>query len=280
MLGFPLFLAVIALFCGPTGAQTNPDLASPSYATKPVPTETPGTQYTTKPLPPVETVTPFSLDAPVNKRPVEYRSADRMNGADRDLAATAQPSIQESAALAGIDFDKGRWTYQQVVCPALPNHVFLLFKESNGPGDVSMFSAAIPRTGKGRVRVIPIERRGFSLFSPVPVNALAISAFNRMRASEPAIKTIDWLSVAACYAALTGPRVEVSLPSNHSAGTDLPLSFPPVLEVMSNGDSTVRFVDVATPRQPMQWALTFDAKGQLFKVTRSATPAFAMKTLP
>jgi len=277
-------LSATAVFFVPCRAQTSPDSASPTkpvlpYAVKPLPVESTGAQYTTKTLPPVQTVTPFS-EALADKHPIEYRSADQMNAADRALAASAERSIREGAALAGIDFDMGRWSYQQIVCAALPNHVFLLFEANNGPGDESLFSAAIPRSGNGRVRIIPIQRRGFSMFSPAPVNKLAISAFNRIRADEPESKTTDWLSVAACYGALTGPRLRVSVPSDKSANSDIPVAFPPTLEVESDGESTVRFVDVAAPPQLMQWALTFDAKGQLIRVEHSAAPGYSMRIIP
>jgi hypothetical protein len=134
--------------------------------------------------------------------------------------------------------------------------------------------------GKGRVRVIPVERRGFSLFSPAPVNELAVAAFNRIRAQEPASPPPDWLSTSLCYAALTEPRSEVSSSASPSPEANLALSFPPILEIGLDGESTVRFVDAAEPRQPMQWALTFDAKGQLIKVEHYPTPTYATTIVP
>jgi hypothetical protein len=47
-----------------------------------------------------------------------------------------------------------------------------------------------------------------------------------------------------------------------------------------SGKSIVRFFDVATPHQPMQWVLTFDAKGNLIKVDRFGTTALAIKPVP
>jgi len=203
-----------------------------------------------------------------------------MTEMDRHLAASAEPSIREGATLAGIEFDKGKWTYQQLVCQALPGHVFLLFHENNGAGDRSLFSAAIPRSSEGHVRIIPIQRRGYSLFSPAPVNALAIAAFNRIRADEPATKPADWLSTALCYAALTGGHPDTSPLAKKSADANLGLSFPPIIEVQSDGGAIVRFVDAAAARQPMQWSLTFNSKGKLLKVAHSATPLYAVTLVP
>jgi hypothetical protein len=203
-----------------------------------------------------------------------------MNGIDRDLVAKARLAIREAAEFAGIEFDKGKWSYQQLECQAIPGHLFLLFQGDSGAGDVSLFTASIPRTGKGHSRIIPVERRGFSLFSPAPVNALAMATFNRIRAEEPTGPPADWLAPSLCYAALTDPRLEITLAPRQAPDSDLSLSFPPSLEVGPKGESTVRFVDVATPRQPMQWALTFDAKDQLVKVEHFPAPVYATRIIP
>jgi len=238
--------------------------------------------YPAKPVPQAKTLTPFSTNASSSGigHFIVYRPLEEMSQNDRDLAAKMQPAIRDAAAFVGIDFDKEKWRYRQLECQALPGHLFLLFTGDSSAGDVSLFSAAIPRAGKGRVRVIPVERRGFSLFSPAPVNALATAAFNRIRAQEPANKPADWLATGLCYAALTEPRLEVSASPSPSPQANLALSFPPTLEVGVDGESTVRFVNVAEPRQPMQWVLTFDARGQLIKVEHFPTPAYATTIVP
>jgi hypothetical protein len=275
-------LLATVLFSAPCGAQTNADSSSASYQAAPVPSDSSGASYKTRPVPATEIVAPFSLDASpsTSANPIEFRSESQMTEMDSNLAASAEPSIREGATMAGIEFDKGKWSYEELVCQALPGHVLLLFHENNGAGDRSLFSAAIPRSGVGRVRIIPIQRRGYSLFSPAPVNALAIAAFNRIRADETASKTADWLSTAWCYAALTGSHPEMSPLPTKSADTNLALSFPPTIEINSYGDAIVRFVEVAAARQPMQWALTFNSKGKLLKVARSATPLYDVKLIP
>jgi hypothetical protein len=52
----------------------------------------------------------------------------------RDLAASAEPAIRDGAALAGIEFANGTWSYQQLVCQAFPGHMFLLFQSNRGAG--------------------------------------------------------------------------------------------------------------------------------------------------
>jgi hypothetical protein len=238
--------------------------------------------YPARPVPQAKTLTPFSTNASPSGigQFIVYRPLEQMSQSDRDLAAKTQPAIRDAAAFDGIDFDKEKWSYRQLECQALPGHLFLLFAGDSGVGDASLFSAAIPRAGKGRVRVIPVARRGFSLFSPAPVNALAMAAFNRIRAQEPARPPADWLSTSLCYAALTEPRLQVSTSPSSSPAANLALSFPPTLEVGADGESTVRFVNVAEPRQPMQWVLTFDPKGQLLRVLHFPSPAYATTIVP
>jgi len=267
-------LVVIAQASANCGAQSSTDSSS--------------LPYRTKLLPPVVTATPFSGDAPsaAGTNLVQFLSEDQAAELDRKLAANASPAIRSSATLAGFEFNKGNWSHQQLVCQAFPNYLFLLFKGDNGANDVSIFSAAVPRSANTRIRIIPIQRRGYSLFSPAAVNALAITEFNRVRAEEPASKDADWLADALCYAALTGAHPETAPSHNQPGNTNpdrsanLDLSFPPTIEVQNFGQSTVRFVDVGRTSQPLEWALTFDSKGQLLKVDRFATPAYAVKPIP
>jgi hypothetical protein len=270
---------ILGSLCTAQTSQVPPDTP---YPVKPVPSEPSTMPYAAKPVPQAKTLTPFSTNASPSgiEQFIVYHPLEQMSQSDRDLAAKTQSAIRDAAAFAGIDFDKEKWRYRQLECQALPGHLFLLFAGDSGVGDASLFSAAIPRAGKGRIRVIPVERRGFSLFSPAPVNALAMAAFNRIRAEEPASPPPDWLSTSLCYAALTEPRSEVSASPSPSPEANIALSFPPTLEVGVDGESTVRFVNVAESRQPMQWALTFDAKGQLVKVLHFPTPAYATTIVP
>lgn len=121
--------------------------------------------YPAKPVPQAKTVTPFSTNASSSGigHFIVYRPLEQMSRSDRDLAAKTQPAIRDAAAFVGIDFDKEKWRYRELECQALPGHLFLLFAGDSGVGDASLFSVAILRAGKGRVRAIPVERRGFSL---------------------------------------------------------------------------------------------------------------------
>ena len=124
-------------------------------------------------------------ETPGRVAPVEFRAVDQMTEQDRDLEADAESSIGERAGFAGMEFNQGKWSYQQMVCPgAAQPPLPASSRATAATGDVSVFTASIPRGGEGRVRIIPILRRGYSLFSPAPINALTISAFNHIRAEE------------------------------------------------------------------------------------------------
>jgi hypothetical protein len=274
------FLAVtaIAALSSSGGAQTGNNLPGTPYPAKPVPVDASTAPYKTTPVPQGAIETPFSLDAKTlgDKKLLQYRSEEEMAQEDRALMEKADPSIREGATMAGIEFDKGSWSREQILCGAMPGHIFVQFRRDNGTGDVSLFTAAIARNGNGRARVIPIQRRGFALYSPAPVNELTVASFNRILADEPISKSSDWLATGLCYAALTGAHPMVSPAANDAAGANPALQFPPTLEVGKSGESTVRFVDVASEKQPMQWALTFSGKGQLLKVQHFPTPIYAV----
>ena len=213
--------------------------------------------------------------------PVELIAYDRMSEQDRNLAADAESSIGERAGVDGLEFNQGQWSYRQILCSALPHHLFLQFTRNNGVGDVSVFSASIPRGSEGRVRIVPIQRRGYSLFSPAPINALTISAFNHIRSEERPAQAPQWLATGLCYAALAGARPQLG-PAEQSDPAKLP-SAPPGRLVISADGAVISFLDIALPQWPMQWTMSFDGKGKLLKASHAPTskpPHGAVKTHP
>jgi hypothetical protein len=276
---FAFVLAATAVPVSLCSAQASDTQRTVPYPVRPVPSESSPNPYPTKPVPKTLSL-PSENSSIASEHFIVYRPQEQMNESDRDLAAKSQPAIRTAAEFAGIEFDNAQWSYQQLECQAIPSHLILLFQSNVGAGNASLFSASIPRGINGHVRIIPVERRGFTLFSPAPVNAIAMAEFNRIRAEEPKGPKADWLSTSLCYAALTDPNLEMTLAPRQTADSDLSLSFPPSLEVAPDGGSTVRFVDTATPQQPMQWALTFDAKDQLVKVEHSPAPVYATRIIP
>jgi hypothetical protein len=264
-----LATAVAALCCVPLRAQNTAN-------------SDPDTYGKVRQVPPAVEPAPFSIDQGPRKSAlsVEFLSADEMTQPDRLLAANAESSIAEHAGLNGLELDQGKWDYQQVVCPALPNHLFLQYTRNNGVGDVTVFSASIPRGGEGRVRIVPILRRGYSLFSPAPINALTISAFNHIRAEEPETKNANWLGNGLCYAALAGGHPVVPSPDD---GPELHKPVPALIAIMAvetKGDEVIHFADAAAHPRPMEWSMTFTRQGKLIKATHAPAPMIAEKLVP
>jgi len=213
---------------------------------------------------------------------VEFRPADEISEQDRLLIADAESSIVEHAGLAGLEFQQGTWAYRQILCPSFSNHLFLQYARNNGEGDVSVFSASIPRNGNGRVRIVPILKRSYSLFSPAPINALTISAFNHIRVEEGDSANADWLGNALCYAALAGARPQI-LPAGSAPEVHKPipaLSAAMDVQVNAHGDEVIRFDDAAAHPHPMEWTMTFTPNGKLVKATHHTAPMMTAGAVP
>ena len=236
----------------------------------------PQTVYSGKPLPQPVEPKPFPTDVQLGDRKlfVEFRPADQMTSQDKLLVANSESSIAEHAGFAGFELDQQKWNYQQIVCPALPDHLFLQYTRNNGEGDVTVFSASIPRDGEGRVRIVPILRRGYSLFSPAPINALTISAFNHIRAEESSTASSDWLGNGLCYAALAGAHPQIVSP-DAVPGINKPIpALMAVLDVNldAKNEEVIRFADASAIPRPMAWSMTFSRSGKLIKATHSPAP--------
>jgi len=204
---------------------------------------------------------------------VELRPADRMSEEDRRLEADSEPAIFRRAELWGMELSAGKWTVEQVSCPALPDHLLLRYTRNGGPGDVSIFSASIPRHG-GHVSMTPLVRRGYGLYTPAQVNPLTLATFNRVRDEEQQVKNPDWLAVGLCYAAFAGSIARVDKPE--AEAPEPKATFPawvPAVTISVAGEAVVEFTDNATKPQPMQWTLSFDAQGRLVNAAYEANPA-------
>jgi len=265
---FPLLtLATLTAVCVPAQAQT---------VTERVPVT--GREKVRQPI--VRPI-PFSIDTttPWQTPSVEFRSVDQMTERDRELAANAESSIAEHVGHVGLEFNQGQWTYRQVVCSALPNHIFLRFLRNNGRGDVSVFTASIPRGDEGRVRIIPIQLRSYSLFSPAPINALTISAFNHIRAEDNPDRAPvgDWLGTAFCYATLAGGHPQAAQIDQPPPTDKFPLAIKASLTIPEKGGAILSFSEVSTAPKFLTWTMTFDGKGRLLKASHAPATLVPIK---
>ena len=238
------------------------------------------------------TPTPFPLDVHTGRvQSLEFRSPEAMTAADRELAASAQVEIERRAGLQGFrgvggagqaemePSKDGGWGFEQAVCPVFPEHLILEYSRINGNGDVSLFAAVVPH-GEGHVRVIPVRRRSYSLFTPASSNALTLNDFNHMvqeggtglspdfhpSDKDPSLGTPDWLTLSLCYAALAGGHVRAALQPAMPADEVYPLLAPAKLSVSRKGGAAVYFADSTHDVKPMEWELLFAQSGRLLKV--------------
>jgi hypothetical protein len=201
---------------------------------------------------------------------VDFLATDQITPQDRELATDADAEITERARAAGFRFDQDKWNSQQIVCSALPNHLFMQFKRS-GNGSESILTASIPRGGQGQVRIVPIMRRGYSLFSPAPINAQTVSVFNHIRDEEHPEKAPEWLATGLCYAALAGARPSIES-QEESKIQKLPAAPSGGLTIQPQGGAVIFFTDLATLPRLMQWTMTFDGHGKLLKAAHFPAP--------
>ncbi|MFZ1083886.1 MAG: hypothetical protein WAN35_02840 [Terracidiphilus sp.] len=253
-----LVLALVCAFCKAQDAQSRP--ASPAPIVR---------QTTAHPL-------PFSLDeARLDSTAlIDFPSGEKISQQDRDLRMRSLGAISERANAAGLDFAQGTWDEQEIVCSALPNHLFLLFTRGSGTGNASSFTASIPRGG-GQVRVIPILRRGYSFFSPAPVNALTISIFNHIRAEEHPAQPAEWLATGLCYAALAGTHPQVGLAGDVYQRKDSNVA--PGSLTIAGGGIEISFIDLNIHSRRNLWRMSFDGSGRLLKATLTKSAQSKLK---
>jgi hypothetical protein len=252
ILRLPTGLAATALLCVPLAAQPAKPLSWILRHGK----HAAGNSQPT-PFPMGQSAPPISTD-------VQFRSPGEMSPADRALAANSHSAIASRAALDALGYDRGQWTEQQIVCRALPNHLFLRFTRDDGIRDRSVFTVSIPRERSGRMRLIPVLRRGYSLFTPAGINAGTIAAFNQIR-REDGPSNAGWLETGLCYAALAGadPRVGALTGDEMLSEPAPPLA---QMVVPVDGGAVITFTDQASQPHPTLWTLTFDRTGSLVKV--------------
>ena len=212
---------------------------------------------------------PFPLEGKLPLT-VEIRPASAVTAQDRQLEANEESAVRERAGVHFMDFTASGWSYSQIDCRAFPGHLFLRYARNGGKGDVSAFTASIPRFGQGKDRIIPIQRRGYSLWSPAPINTMTIASFNHILSEERAAGAPDWAGIAVCYAALVGTGGEGTL--------SLTTIGPPILQLQSDGGATILFA--TTDPRARDWTMVFDKRAVLKKATHTGVEDYTFHPRP
>src|ERR1700758_3303928 len=118
---------------------------------------------------------------------LEHRTADLIDGADRELLQVRKKELISEAQFYGYDITTSGWIYDQTICPQLPNTLLLHYLNKFPDGSESLFTAVIPR-GTGRVRIVPVLFRNSSPYSPAVKNPRNFAIFNALVPDEIAKK--------------------------------------------------------------------------------------------
>jgi hypothetical protein len=228
--------------------------------------------------------TPLSTPPPVIS--LEHLEPGQMSAADNEVVSNLSTELSRQAALANFDISSPEWHYQQIVCPAFPDYVFLSF--THGPDDSgsSHFAAMLPRNSS-QVRIVSTYAHGLMPFEASWNRPGTFEVFNGIlreeRGTAPLSYAPNWLMIAVCYAELSGYPVQVL---NYSPLPDTSLDLLRLdanqaqMVLAADQSAAVTFSDVSRPTVTTNWSLHFDRYGQITSASRNATrqsPSIALK---
>lgn len=226
-----------------------------------------------QPVRAVQTLKDMEKDLPLplaghSRLEVEIIPEAAMSAENKQLIAGVVPELRRRAAIDVISLDQHDWAIQQIGCTAFPHSLVLRYTSGKSPRERSEFIATIARAGR-EVGLIPIARKGYSVYSPTPTNAMTIGAINTLLAREDAKPPVS--QIAVCYAALIGAKPQ----AGHDGGSFVKLEVPPAIKVPAAGDESVLVTTQAIPSQ--SWSLEFDHKGKLLKAEQASGGAMVVK---
>ena len=274
-----LLLASLAVLSAP--AQTpqphNQDLF-PGVTATPTKTAFPGVAAI-----PIAT-TPLSV--PPSVIALDHLDPGQMNAADYDVVSNLSPELSKQAALANFDISNPGWHYQQILCPAFPDYVFLAFSHGADDSGSSRFVAMLPRN-TAQVRIVSTYAHGLLPFDASWNRPGTFEVFNGMlrqeRGTTPLSHARNWLMIAVCYAELSGYPVQVL---NYSPLPDKSLDLlrldanQPQMMIESDQSADVTFSDVSRPTLTTNWTIHFDRHGQITSASKKLvrqSPDIALK---
>jgi hypothetical protein len=274
-------LLLATLIVLPAAAQTpqasNQDLF-PGVSASPTNTAFPG--VTAFPI----AKTPLS--APPSVISLDHLDPGQMSAADYEVVSDLSAELSKQAALANFDISSPAWHYQQIVCPAFPDDVFLAFTHGADESGSSRFAAMLPRNS-AQVRIVSTYAHGLLPFEASWNRPGTFEVFNGLlreeRGTTPLSHARNWLLIAVCYAELSGYPVQVL---NYTPRPEPSLDFlrldanQPQMIIESDQSADVTFSDVSRPTITTNWTLHFNRHGQITSASRRLahqSPTIALK---
>jgi hypothetical protein len=226
------------------------------------------------------------LATPPSVIALEHLQPAQMSAGDYEVVSNLSPELSKEAALANFDISGAGWQYQQIVCPAFPDYVFLAFTHGPDPNGSSRFVAMLPRTS-ARVRILSTYAHGLLPFEASWNRAGTFEVFNGMlrqeRGTAPLSSAPNWLMIAVCYAELSGYPVQV-LSAKAWPEPTLDLlrldANRPQMTIGADRSADVTFSDVSRPAITTNWTLHFNRHGEITSASRAAahqSPTVALK---
>ncbi len=202
-------------------------------------------------------------------------SPAQMSAADAELLNAREADVSRAAAFYGFDISDTSWSYQQIVCRTLPDHLILSFSNEGGIRGSSHFVAVVPHSA-GKVEVVSNFAHGLRPFRAAAEREGSYGVFNRMveadRGGGSITPNAHWLDLAMCYAALTGMPATVAATQDDVGASEALAKrhgSTPIIRVGDHGAADVAFSDVRVPERTENWTLSFDRNGRLKHVDRS-----------
>lgn len=202
-----------------------------------------------------------------------------MDTQDAALLKTRHREILTEAAFWGYDLDAGHWTWDQVVCPEIPDAVVLHYRKAGSKGEF-LFTAVVPH-GSGRVLVAPVLYGGATPFESATGARRTSSVFNQAVPPDVAQRDVQpdshWLQLAMSYAVIAGAEPRVPNAAEQQPG--LMTAPEPALKLSeaSHGREIV-FSDHQAPRHYTVWTIDFNGQGRVIEASASTIADYVPPT--
>src|SRR5262249_7429036 len=200
---------------------------------------------------------------------LEHRAPEQWVPPDSDLLKNRKRDVLAEAEFYGYDLGADGWSYEQSICPLIPDYVMLRYSSKDAVGGDSVFTVLVPRNG-GRVRIVPVLSHGATRFKPAPSDPRNFELFGQVVPAEAASKNSGpdgrWLLLSVCYAEMTGARPQV--PNHPSLDIHMINAPPPTLRISAGGtEHEVRFVDPISQSDYRLWDISYNDAGRVIGVS-------------
>ncbi len=205
---------------------------------------------------------------------LERRSPEQMGAADAALVRARQQAISDEALFFGYDLRSGTWSYDQVLCPEIPDYLILHYRGRYRNGTTSLFTALVPRVAN-RVMVVPVVYRNATPYDSAASAERTISVFNRVFpgpiAEADTQPSGNWLGLALSFAAVAGAEPTVpKTPAPEPAFVRAPIARVEAAPHYRIHD--LQFADLVGRNQYTIWNISLNDDGRVIRASESTTP--------